>query len=175
MPSAKILEQKQAIVAALAEQMKNAVSGVLVDYQGITVEEDTALRAELRKNNVHYAVIKNTLASKACDIAGFTGLKDVLTGMTALAVSDDPVAPAKVLSEYAEKHENFKIKGGFVDGEVIDLAAIDRLAKLPSKETLVAKMLGSLNAPASGLVTVLNGSMRGLVVALKAIADKQGA
>ena len=90
MPSAKILEQKQAIVAALAEQMKNAGSGVLVDYQGITVEEDTALRAELRKNNVHYAVIKNTLASKACDIAGFTGLKDVLTGMTALASATIP-------------------------------------------------------------------------------------
>ena len=175
MPSAKILEQKQAIVAALAEQMKNAGSGVLVDYQGITVEEDTALRAELRKNNVHYAVIKNTLASKACDIAGFTGLKDVLTGMTALAVSDDPVAPAKVLSEYAEKHENFKIKGGFVDGEVIDLAAIDRLAKLPSKETLVAKMLGSMQAPVANFAGVLSNLLSGIVRVLNGIAQSKEA
>lgn len=175
MPSAKILEQKQAIVAALAERIKNAGAGVFVDYQGITVEDDTALRAELRKNGVHYEVVKNTLLSKTCDLVGYEGLKDILTGMTALATSDDPVAPAKVLSEYAEKHENFKIKAGFVEGEIIDAAGVDDLAKLPSKETLVAKMLGSLNAPASGLVTVLNGSMRGLVVALNAIAEKQGA
>ncbi|HPE94991.1 MAG TPA: 50S ribosomal protein L10 [Bacillota bacterium] len=175
MPSAKILEQKQALVAALAEQMKNAGSGVIVDYQGITVGDDTALRAELRKNNVHYAVVKNTLASKACDLIGFEELKGVLTGMTALAIGDDEVAPAKVLAAFAEKHDNFKIKAGFVDGKVIGENAVNDLAKLPSKEQLIAKMLGSLNAPATGLVTVLNGSMKGLVVALKAIADKQGA
>ena len=105
MASAKILEQKQAIVQSLADQMKNAAGGVLVNCQGITVEADTKLRAELRNAGVEYSVVKNTLTSRACDIVGFESLKDVLSGMTAMATSEsDPIAAAKILCTFAEKN-----------------------------------------------------------------------
>ncbi len=176
MPSAAVLEQKKAIVEALAEEMKGAASGVLVNYQGISVEDDTKLRSELRKAGVEYKVIKNTLISKASDIAGLEGLKDVLNGMTAIAISkDDHVAAAKALCEYAKKHDNFVIKAGFIDGKVVGPEEIKTLAELPSKEVLVATVLGTLNAPITGLATVLNGTIRGLATALQAIADQKGA
>lgn len=176
MASASVLAQKQQIVDELTVKLKNSIAGVLVDYQGITVEDDTALRSNLRKAGVEYAVVKNTLLSKACDIVGFEDMKTVLNGMTAMAISEnDPVAAAKILAEYAEKHDNYKIKLGFVQGKVISSAEVGQLAKLPSKEELIAKMLGSMNAPISGLVTVLNGNIRGLVVALNAIREKQEA
>ncbi len=176
MPSAAVLEQKKAIVEALAEQMKCAASGVLVNYQGISVEDDTKLRSELRKAGVEYKVIKNTLISKASDIAGLEGLKDCLNGMTAIAISkDDHVAAAKALCEYAKTHNNFVIKAGFIDGKVVGAEEIKTLAELPSKEVLVATVLGTLNAPITGLATVLNGTIRGLAIALQAIADQKGA
>lgn len=176
MPSAAVLEQKKAIVESLAEEMKVAASGVLVNYQGISVEDDTKLRSELRKVGVEYKVIKNTLISKASDIAGLEGLKDVLNGMTAIAISkDDHVAAAKVLCEYAKKHENFVVKAGFIDGKVVGPEEIKTLAELPSKEVLVATVLGTLNAPITGLATVLNGTIRSLAIALQAIADQKGA
>ena len=176
MASASVLEQKQKLVEGVAEKMKSYTAGVLVDYQGITVENDTALRAKLRQAGVEYTVVKNTLLAKACDMVGYEAMKDSLTGMTAIALSEsDPVAAAKILSEYAEKNSNFKIKRGFVEGKVIDAAGVEQLAKLPSKEELIAKMLGSMNAPITGLVTVLNGNIRGLVVALNAIREKQEA
>ena len=119
MPNAKVLAEKQAMVAALAEKMKNASSGVIVDYKGITVEQDTKLRAELRKNGVDYAVVKNTLTRFAAKQIGFDELDEVLNGTTALAVSaEDSVMPAKLISEFAKKNPKvFKIKAGFVDGE----------------------------------------------------------
>ncbi|HBL83628.1 MAG: 50S ribosomal protein L10 [Clostridiales bacterium GWF2_38_85] len=176
MASATVLSQKQQIVEELAGKLKNSIAGVLVDYQGITVEDDTALRAALRKAGVDYAVVKNTLLSKACDIVGLQDMKSVLNGMTAMAFSEnDPVAAAKILSAYAEKHENYKVKIGFVQGNVINSAEVGKLAKLPSKEELIAKILGSMNAPIAGLVTVLNGNIKGLVVALNAIKEKQEA
>ena len=129
MPSAKVLEGKQKIVADLAERMKSSAAGVLVNYQGITVADDTALRAELRKAGVEYTVIKNTLISKACDIVGFEGLKDVLSGMTAIATSnDDAVAAARIINEFAKKNENYTIKAGFVEGELLDVAGVEELA-----------------------------------------------
>ena len=101
MPNAKVLAEKQAVVAALAEKMKNASAGVLVDYKGITVENDTKLRAELRKNNVEYAVVKNTLTRFAAKEVGFEALDPVLNGTTALAISmEDSIAPARVISEF---------------------------------------------------------------------------
>ena len=176
MASASVLEQKQKLVEGVAEKMKNSTAGVLVNYQGITVENDTALRAKLRQAGVEYSVVKNTLLSKACDIVGYEEMKDSLTGMTAIAFSEnDPVAAAKILSEFAEKNSNFIIKRGFVEGKVIDAAGVEQLAKLPSKEELIAKMLGSMNAPITGLVTVLNGNIRGLAVALNAIREKKEA
>ena len=176
MPSDKVLKEKQAIVADLAEKMKTASSGVLVDYKGINVEDDTQLRNNLRAAGVTYSVVKNTLMRFAANEIGFESLDEILNGTTALAVSmTDPVAPAKVISDYAKKHENFQIKAGFVDGKVIDANQVKYLASLPSKEELIAKMLGSMNAPISGFVNVLNGNIRGLVVALNAIAEKKNA
>ncbi|MDC0700681.1 50S ribosomal protein L10, partial [Blautia wexlerae] len=123
-----------------------------------------------------YKVVKNTLLKLALKEAGIEGLDSVLEGTTAIAISnEDYVGSAKVLSDFAEKSKTFKIKAGFVDGNVIDEAGVKNLAKLPSKEVLIAQTLGGLNAPITGFVTVLNGTMKGLVVALNAIAEKQAA
>mgnify|MGYP001347053643 CR=1 FL=1 len=175
MPNAKVLEQKKQIVAELAEKMKTASSGVLVDYKGINVEDDTKLRAEMRKNNVEYAVIKNNLIRFAAKEVGFDALDEVLHGTTAIAISmTDPVAPAKIIAEYAKKDEKvFNIKAGFVDGKVLGVDEVKNLAELPSREVLVAKMLGSLQSPIAGFVNVLNGNLRGLAVALNAIAEQK--
>ncbi len=176
MPSEKILKEKQAVVAELATKLKSASSGVLVDYKGITVLNDTKLRANLRKAGVEYSVVKNTLTSLAAKEAGIDGMDSVLSGTTSLAISmDDPVAPAKILSEFASKNEKFKIKGGFVDGKFVGPEQIKALAELPPREVLIARVLGGLNAPISGFVNVLNGNIRGLVVALNAIAEKKQA
>lgn len=120
MPNAKVLSEKQAIVAALTDKLQNAAAGVIVDYKGITVAEDTALRAECRNNNVEYAVIKNTLLRFAFNNCGLNELDDQLNGTTSLAIcADDPVAPARVIADYAKKlKDKFEIKGGFMDGKV---------------------------------------------------------
>lgn len=121
MPNAKVLSEKQAIVAALTDKLQNAAAGVIVDYKGITVAEDTALRAECRNNNVEYAVIKNTLLRFAFNNCGLNELDDQLNGTTSLAIcADDPVAPARVIADYAKKlKDKFEIKGGFMDGKVV--------------------------------------------------------
>lgn len=145
MPSAKVLEEKQKVVADLAERIKSSAAGVLVNYQGITVADDTALRAELRKAGVNYTVIKNTLISKACDIVGFEGLKDVLSGMTAIATSEeDAVAPARIINDFAKKNENYTIKAGFVEGELLDVKGVEELAAIPTKDVLIARFMGSI-------------------------------
>ena len=155
MPSSKILEQKQEAVRILAEKMKNAASGVLVKYEGIKVEDDTKLRAALRSAGVDYTVMKNSLTGRACEIAGYEGMKEHLNGMTAIAIgTTDPIAPAKILKEYADKIDTFEIKAGFIDGNVIDANGVNELADIPSKEVLIAKMLGSLLAPLYGLAYV---------------------
>ena len=159
MPSNAILEQKKQAVAELAEKMRNASAGVLVNYQGITVEDDTKMRAALRKAGVQYMVVKNSLTGRACDEVGFGEMKQHLVGMTAIAISDDPIAPAKVLKEYSEKVESFKILAGFLDGAVVDDKTVLELAAIPSKETLIAKMLGSLQSPLYGLAYVLQAKI----------------
>ena len=160
MPSQKILESKQEAVRVLAEKIKNAASGVLVKYEGITVEDDTKLRAELRRAGVEYCVMKNTLTGRACDEVGFVEMKQHLFGMTAIAISEqDPVAPAKILKNYADKIESFEIKAGFVDGGLLDAAGVEALASIPSKEQLIVKMLGSLMSPLYGLAYVLQGKI----------------
>ena len=164
MPSNAILEQKKQVVADLAEQIKASAAGVVVNYQGITVEKDTALRKALREAGVKYVVMKNTLTGRACEMCGYGDIKQYLNGMTAIAISaDDAVAPAKVLKKYAEKVESFKILAGYLDGAVIDEATVNALADIPSKEVLVAKFLGSIQSP-----------LYGLAYALQAIIDKNG-
>lgn len=166
MPNAKVLNEKQAIVADLTHKLQNAAAGVLVDYKGITVAEDTALRAELRKNHVEYAVVKNTLLRFAVDNCGMKELDNLLTGSTAMAIChDDPVSPARVVNDFAKKlTDHFEIKGGFMEGKAIPLSEVMALAEIPPLPVLQAQALGTLLAPISGLACVL-----------KQIAEKQGA
>ena len=160
MPSNKILEEKKQVVESLAEKIKTAAAGVLVKYEGIKVSEDTELRAALRKAGVEYTVMKNTLTGRACDIAGYGEMKQYLSGMTAIAISkDDPLAPAKIMKEYADKINCFEIKAGFVDGGVLDLAGVEALAATPSKEVLIAKMMGSLMSSLYGFAYVLQAKI----------------
>ena len=160
MPSNKILEEKKQVVESLAAKIKSAQAGVLVKYEGIKVSEDTALRAALRKAGVEYTVMKNTLTGRACDIAGYGEMKQYLSGMTAIATSqDDPLAPAKIMKEFADKIESFEIKAGFVDGGILDLAGVEALAATPSKEVLVAKMMGSLMSSLYSFAYVLQAKI----------------
>jgi large subunit ribosomal protein L10 len=137
------------------------------------VEQDTELRNALRKAGVEYKVVKNTLTRFAAKENGLEGLDTYLNGPTAMASSADAVAPAKVLSEFAKKYDKLKIKVGVVEGKVIDVSGVKALAELPPREVLIARVLGGFNAPISGLVNVLNGNIRGLVVALNAIAEQK--
>ena len=174
MPNAKVLEEKQQAVADLVVKLQNSAAGVLVDYQGINVEQDTKMRTELRNAGVDYFVFKNTLTRLAVKECGFDALLPALKKMTAIAISEtDPVAPAKILAAYADKIQTFNIKAGFVDGEVIDVQGVGKLATMPSKEELIAKMLGSLQSPASGLANVINANMSGLARVLQAVCDKK--
>lgn len=157
MPSEKVLEQKKAQVVEVAEALKSAQTGILVDYRGLTVEEDTKLRNNLRQAGVKYFVVKNTLLRLAAKEVGLEGLDDALHGPTALAVSDeDAVAPAKVMAEFAKENDKLEIKTGFMDGSVMTLDEVKQLAATPNRETLMAKMLGSLNAPISNLARLLS-------------------
>ena len=167
MPNAKVLSEKQAIVAELTEKLKSAASGVLVDYKGITVAEDTALRTELRQNEVDYSVVKNTLVRFAINNCGMEALDEVLNGTTSLAISHtDPIAPMRVINKFSKQFNGakFTIKGGFMDGKVLSLEEISALADLPSKEGLQAQVLGTMLAPITSLAIVI-----------KAIAEKGGA
>lgn len=166
MPNAKVLSEKQAIVKALTERIKNAGSGVFVDYKGITVAQDTELRAELRKNEVEYSVIKNTLTRFALDDCGLKELDPILNGTTSLATSTgDPIAPFRIITDYGKKipGDTFAIKAAFMDGKVLSEAEIAGIAALPGKDALYAQVFGTLLAPITSLAVVLNQ-----------IAEKQG-
>lgn len=156
MPSQSVLEQKKAIVAELTERLNNSVTGLVVSYQGINTEDDTKLRKELRENDVKYTVVKNTLLSRACDEAGLEEIKPVLEGTTALATSDSEyAAAARILCNYAKDHDNFKVKSGYLDGAVIDMDTIVSLSKLPTREVLLANVLGAFQAPIAAFARVM--------------------
>ncbi|MBE6650390.1 MAG: 50S ribosomal protein L10 [Ruminococcaceae bacterium] len=160
MSSAKILAAKQSAVAELTEQLKASQAGVLVNYYKTSVEDDTNLRKELTKAGVTYKVVKNTQLKFVFENLGYTDLNSHLEGMTAIAYSEtDPVAPAKILSKFAKEHEDYTIKAGYVDGGVIDAAGVENLASIPSKEGLIAKLLGSIQSPLYGLAYVLQGKI----------------
>ncbi len=158
MPNAKVLSEKQAIVAALTERIKNAGSGVFVDYKGINVAQDTELRTELRKNDVEYSVIKNTLARFAIDACGMKDLDSVLQGTTALATSTgDPIAPFRIINDYSKKlNDVFNVKAAFMDGQILSQAEIAEISELPSKDALYSQVFGTLLAPITSLAVVLN-------------------
>jgi len=148
MPSKAILEQKKAAVAGLAETLRAALTGVLVEYKGINVADDTKLRTELRAAGVRYRVVKNSLLERAAKEADLEDLIPFLSGTTALATSEsDYAAAARILSRHAMTSRTFKLKTGFLDGRVIDSAKLDALAKLPSREILLATVCNAFNAP----------------------------
>ena len=156
MPSTKILEKKMAECEELTQKIRNSVAGVLVSYTGITVEQDTQLRKALREAGVDYKVYKNSMTGRACEACGYGDIKAYLDGMNALAVSaEDPIAPAKILKEYADKIPTFEIKAGYIDGGVIDQAAVIELASTPSKEEMLCKIMGSMMSAVSKFVYVV--------------------
>ncbi len=158
MPNAKVLSEKQAIVEALAERINAASSGVFVDYQGITVAEDTALRTEMRKESVDYTVVKNTLTRIAIDKVGMSELDPVLNGSTSLATScDDPIAPFRIINDYSKKlGDKFNVKAAFMEGKILSEQEIVALSALTSKNDLYSKLAGSLNAIIGGLAVCLS-------------------
>ena len=174
--SEAILGVKREVIDEIKGKIENAHSIVLMSYQGLTAAQDTELRAKLREAGVEYRVLKNRLVKIAFNELGYTDFDNDLEGPTALAFGyADAVAPAKVLTEYVGKFGKIKVKSGLVDKVAIDVNGVKELAELPSREVLVAKVLGMLQAPITGFVRVLNGTIGGLAIALKAIADKQEA
>lgn len=167
---------KQQLVSELAQKLASAKTAFLADYRGLTVEQVSKLRGELRQAGVEYRVVKNTLlrlASKETDIAC---LDSFFEGPTAIAIAgDDPVAPAKILSEFAKANDKFALKAAALEGKVLSIEGIKALAELPSREVLLGKMLGSMNAPVSNFVGVLAAIPRSLVQVLAAIQDQKAA
>lgn len=157
MPNAKVLSEKQAIVESLVERIQGATSGIFVDYQGITVSEDTALRTEMRKSGVDYSVVKNTLTRIAIDKLGMNELDSVLNGSTSLATaSEDPIAPFRIISDYSKKlNDRFNVKAAFMEGKILNEQEIAELSTLTSKDDLYSKLAGSLNAIIGGLAVCL--------------------
>ena len=148
MPNASVLEQKQKQVAELSDKLGKAIVGVVVDYKGTTVADDTALRKELRENGVDYFVVKNTILGRAINGTDLADMSSALEGTTAIALSaEDYTAAARILCKFSESHENFKVKTGFLDGKVVDVETIESLAKLPSKEVLLATVCSAFQAP----------------------------
>ncbi len=169
-------EQKAQAVESLKERFQKTSVTLLAEYQGLTVSELTKLRQELRKNDAELKVLKNTLAGLAIKGTELEPLTKLFVGPTAVVTSEkDPVTPAKVLVKFAKEFEKAKIKGGFLSGKVMDAAQIETLSKLPSREEMLAKLLGSMNAPAQNLVNVMSAIPRKLATVLAAIRDKKSA
>ena len=158
MPNAKVLESKKAAVEVLADKLQNATSAVFVDYKGINVAQDTELRNLFRAAGVEYTVVKNTLTRFAANKVGYSEFDELLNGTTSMAcTTGDPIAPARIISEYAKKNKDVvKIKGGMVEGKVLSVEELKAFGELPSKDALVAQVLGTLLAPISSLAFVLS-------------------
>jgi large subunit ribosomal protein L10 len=171
MPTAK----KECAVKELRDRLASSQNLFLTDYQGLTVEEITKLRGELRKDGSTYAVVKNTLFRIAAgDVA--EQLERFLAGPTGIVFAgEDPIAPAKALKTFIDSTKKVSIKAGYVDGKLIDSAQVNALASLPSKQELIAKLVGSLASPLRGLVTVLSGNQSGLVRVLNSIREQKEA
>lgn len=166
--------EKVAVVQELREKFERASSVVLTDYRGLTVAEVTELRRQLRGAGVEYRVAKNTLTRLAAKDAAVEGLDAYLAGPTALAFSyEDPVAAARILTEFAREHANLEIKAGVVEGKVVDQAGVEALAKLPSREVLLAQVAYGFMSPVTGFVTALSGIIRGLAYALEAVRQQK--
>jgi large subunit ribosomal protein L10 len=174
-----VTEKKKAVVAELKQHLTESKGIVFTGYRGLTVAQDTALRRELRAAGVTYHVVKNTMTRLAAKEAGLDGLAEHLEGTTAMAFStEDAVAPAKVICGFIKKNKLedagiLTVKVGVVEGKVIDAGEVKALASLPSREELIAKLLGSMNAPIANTVGVLQGVIRKAVYVLDAIREKK--
>ena len=169
-----IRPEKAGKVAELKDLLANSQGVILVDYCGLTVAEDTELRSKMREAGVKYMVAKNTFVRIAAEQAGVQGLEQYLEHNTALAFSvEDPVAPAKILNDFSKDHEKLTLKAGILNGAVIGVDEVKALAELPSKEELLAKLLGSMQAPISGLLNVLQGTIRNFVYVVDAVREKK--
>lgn len=171
-----VTAEKQATVAEIKEKLENAKGAVLADYRGLNVADATQLRRTLREAGIEFRVLKNTMTRIAAHEAGIEGLDTYLEGPTAIAFGfNDLVAPAKILTTFAKDNKSLVIKAGIVEGKVVDEQGVKALADLPPREVLIAKMLGSMQAPISGMVNVLQGNIRNLVYALEAVRNQKGA
>ncbi|MBO6304622.1 MAG: 50S ribosomal protein L10 [Selenomonadaceae bacterium] len=176
--TSKVTPKKEAIVKELKDQMTSSKGVVITSYRGLTVANDTKLRRALREAGVHYHVVKNTMMRIAAKDAGLEEIAEHLEGTTAMAYSEDAVAPAKVICDFIKKNKLdeaniLSVKVGLVEGKVIDEKEVKALASLPSREELIAKMLGSMNAPITNTVGVLSGVLRNFVYALEAVRAKK--
>lgn len=162
MANAKILAEKEQLVSELATKLKDSTTTVVADYRGLTVAQVTELRKTLREAGVEFHVLKNTMTRRAANQADLSELEQYLVGPTAVAFSEDVVAPAKILSDFAKKNDSLKVKAGVVEGQVVGFEQIKALADLPSREGLLSMLLSVLQAP-----------MRNIALAVKAVAEKQ--
>lgn len=168
-------EEKAQIIEELTEKLGSG-SAVAVDYQGINVAQSTDLRRRSRESGVQFVVAKNTLTRRAANAAGVDGFSEFLVGPTALAFSEDPVASAKLMAEFADQIETFHLKGGLLEGgRVLNESDVVALSRLPGREQLIAQVVGGISSPLTSFVTVLNNTVQGLVIALGQIAEQKNA
>ncbi len=168
----KTREQKEATLKALTEALRDAKAVVFADYQGLDVREQQELQGNLRESGMRFEVVKNTLFTKAATAAGLKLERP--TGPVAVAFGfEDPVAVAKAVHTFAKDHEALEVTGGFVDGEAVAVSVIDKLASLPSRDELLAKLMGSISAPVRNLASGLSGVSRNLVYALTAVKEQK--
>jgi len=169
------LEEKKAVVAEVSAQVAGAQTVVGAEYRGITVENMTLLRAKARKEGVYLRVLKNTLVRRAIADTPFAGISDQLVGPLAYGISKDPVAAAKVMHEFAKSNEKFVVKAGAMPNFLMSAKDVGNLASMPSREELLAKLLGTMQAPVAQFVRTLNEVPTKFVRGLAAVRDKQAA
>lgn len=169
------IDAKKVVVEEIKGKLQNAKGVVLADYRGLNVAEVTKLRTKLREAGVEYRVLKNTMTRIAAHDLGINGLDPFLEGPTAIAFGTDPVAPAKVISDFAKTNKNLEIKAGLLEGKVIDFEGVKALADLPPREVLLTQVVTGMQAPLVGMVNVLQGPLRKAVYALDAIRKQKEA
>jgi large subunit ribosomal protein L10 len=168
------IEQKKAVVAEVAEQFRGAEAAVLAEYRGLSVSQMTELRGKARQAQIYVRVVKNSLTRRAIEGSSYECLRDQLSGPLALAISKDPVAVAKLLAEFAKDNESLKIRAGAMGGKLMSIEQVEALAKLPSREQLLATLAGTLQAPIAKFVRTLNEVPSKFVRALAAVRDAKG-
>ncbi|WP_418791410.1 50S ribosomal protein L10 [Phosphitispora sp. TUW77] len=168
------LDAKKQVVEEIKDRLQRTQGAVITDYRGLNVAEVTELRTKLREAGIEYKVLKNTLIQIAANDIGLEGLEPVLEGPTAIAFSfEDPVSPAKIISEFSKQHKALEIKAGILENRVLDANSVKALADLPSREVLLAKLLGSMQSPMYGFAGALQGLLRNLVYVLDAVREQK--